>query len=212
MPTGLSPGETYHLAFVTSGLATSTSPDIEWYDNFVQSAANTAGIGVGSSIGDIEWSVIGSTSTVNARDHVSVSGPVYLLDGITKIADNSADLWDGTLDSDSGISLDENGAFQSWIAFTGSLSNGMKNPFTNRVLGFNSSSYGLVGDSGPYWLHRSGYGGYAGWTGHFYGISEQLTASAPSEPIPEPSTLVLFGIGMLGILGVIINRKRRFSN
>ncbi|MBC8235915.1 PEP-CTERM sorting domain-containing protein [bacterium] len=29
------------------------------------------------------------------------------------------------------------------------------------------------------------------------------------EPIPEPSTLVLFGLGFLGVLGYGLHRKRR---
>ena len=31
-------------------------------------------------------------------------------------------------------------------------------------------------------------------------------------PIPEPSTIVLFGVGFLGILGYVYHRKRSSSN
>ncbi|MBI4905502.1 MAG: hypothetical protein HY820_17855 [Acidobacteria bacterium] len=61
--------------------------------DFVQGAADSAGIG--SSIG-LSWVVIGSTATVNALAHTNVQGPVFLVDG-TRIANNAADLWDGSL-------------------------------------------------------------------------------------------------------------------
>jgi len=41
-----------------------------------------------------------------------------------------------------------------------------------------------------------------------YSLSQELTFSA-GAPIPEPGTLVLFGIGMLGVLGYGFRRNRR---
>ncbi|MBC8427654.1 PEP-CTERM sorting domain-containing protein [bacterium] len=47
--------------------------------------------------------------------------------------------------------------------------------------------------------------------GSMYALSDTLTVPT-SEPIPEPSTLVLFGLGFLGILGYVYRRKRRLSD
>lgn len=94
-PADLPPGSTYHVAFVTSTTRDAASTDIADYNAFVQGRADAAGIG--SSLG-ITWKVIGSTATAAANVNALVSGPVYGLDGV-KIADDYADMWDGSLDS-----------------------------------------------------------------------------------------------------------------
>jgi hypothetical protein len=42
-------------------------------------------------------------------------------------------------------------------------------------------------------------------------IAEFAIQTSDSSTTPEPSTLVLFGVGFLGILGYFYGRKRRFS-
>lgn len=116
VPPELNPGDTYHLAFVSSTLRDALSSDIADYDKHVQAAADAAGIGVTEGI---SWYAIGSTSSVDARDHALVTARVYRVDGV-KIADDYADLWDGTIDA--SLSITELGGVQEsnvWV-WTGS--------------------------------------------------------------------------------------------
>jgi hypothetical protein len=91
-------GDTYRLVFRSSTTRNSTSTDIAVYNAHVQSAANAAGLGA------VNWYVIGSTATVDARTNTnttgaSIDGAFLLLDGKTVIANNIADLWDGSIDN-----------------------------------------------------------------------------------------------------------------
>ncbi len=92
VPTDLNPGDTYHLAFVTSTTRDATSSNIADYDAFRQPRTGRAGGG----LENISWKVTGSTATVNAIDHIGVLGPVYRLDN-PRIANDETDLFDGTL-------------------------------------------------------------------------------------------------------------------
>ncbi len=62
VPTGLNPGDTYHIAFITNGAHNALSSDIAGYNAFVQSQAEEAGA-ITESWG-VEWNVIGSTASV----------------------------------------------------------------------------------------------------------------------------------------------------
>jgi len=86
----------YHLVFVSSTTRNAVSTDIADYDKHVQDAADAAGIGVGSAIGDITWLAIGSTPTVDAKTHIGVVGPVFRLDD-KLVATNEGDMFDGTI-------------------------------------------------------------------------------------------------------------------
>ncbi len=97
VPPGLSPGDTYHLVFVTEGYTNATSSDIDYYNAFVQSEAARNPSLTGTEMG-VTWRVIASTSAIDARDNAHVEAPVYLLNG-TKVADDHADFWDGFLDA-----------------------------------------------------------------------------------------------------------------
>ena len=103
LPIGLNPGDEYRLAFVTSTTRDATSTDIAVYNAFVTAAANTQAelLALGTT-----WTAIASTFTVDARDNTATNPiedgagvPIYLLDGLTKIADNYSDLWDSSLDA-----------------------------------------------------------------------------------------------------------------
>ncbi len=107
-PVGLSPGDQYRLGFVTITKRDASSSNIADYNDFVTTAANSEPdlLALGAT-----WTAIGSTSTVDARDNTgtnptSTGVPIYLLDGISKIADNNADLWDGSIDNFFNIFVD----------------------------------------------------------------------------------------------------------
>jgi len=88
-------GDTYHLAFVTSGTRNATDPDIATYHAFVQAAADAAGLG------GVTWYCIAQTWNHPTRNTnappMSSSASVFLADGATKLADSGAALAGGTL-------------------------------------------------------------------------------------------------------------------
>ena len=130
-------GDTYRLAFVTSQATTAESADIEYYNDFVQGVSDIST--TYPLLGNGVWNIIGSTDAVDARDNTGTnpgSGTgvaVFLLDGVTKVADNNGDLWDNSIDNN--IRLDENGAllvkdiFSDGV-FTGSFPNGTAVPLS----------------------------------------------------------------------------------
>ena len=95
-PTGLSPGDTYHLMFNSSTFTDGLSSNINFYNNFVQAAADAAGVGAGQGV---SWRAIASTALIDARVNAVVGAdtPVYntRLGQLEKIADGFSDLWDG---------------------------------------------------------------------------------------------------------------------
>lgn len=103
VPTGLSVGDQYRLVFISSTFHNALSSDISTYNSIVDALGDTA---IAS-----DWKVIGSTATVDAIDNtatpIATSGvSIWRLDGV-QVADNYADLWDGSLDAD--ISTRETG-------------------------------------------------------------------------------------------------------
>ena len=100
-PPGLERGDQYRLFFATSAGRDASSPDVEVYNDFVQSVADVAPI-VGEW--DIDWNAVISTSEVDARDNTGtnddvdpVGVPIYLLDG-SQFARTNLDLWNEATD------------------------------------------------------------------------------------------------------------------
>ncbi|KKZ13790.1 MAG: hypothetical protein TH68_06170, partial [Candidatus Synechococcus spongiarum 142] len=99
-PSGLSAGDSFRLLFVTSTRRNVSATDIATYNTFVQTRAKAGHSAISDSCGN-QFKVLGSTSTVNARDNTSTTGtsrPIYWLNGV-KVADNYADFYDGSWDS-----------------------------------------------------------------------------------------------------------------
>ncbi len=190
IPTSLSPGDSYRLAFVTSGARDAHSLSIADYNDFVQSAADaTSGL---SALGTI-WKAIGSTSTIDARDNTgtlpSIAGgslgvPIFRIDD-TKIADSNDDLWDGTLDFDLHFTETETYLTSSAFTWTGTKSDGTADAFP---LGAAAGS--LIGNGRPIastsaWVDFSV--DFSQKPKRFYAISSVLTV-----PVPEPSSVIFF--------------------
>jgi len=203
VPTGLNPGDQYRLVFVTSTTRDATSSDIEDYNAFVTSVANSvpelAALGT-------TWHAIGSTVDVSARDNTgtnpaSTGVPIYRLDNI-RLANNNPDLWDSFLENT--LNVTEQGmpilavAPPGSTAWTGSFSNGTAaaqplgsgNPIAGDALATNFT-WMLLGNGPAVDARR------------LYGISEQLTV-----PIPEPSTLALGLAGLAGLIAFQWLRRR----
>lgn len=193
-------GDTYRLVFVSSEFVPAvTSTDISTYNGYVQGWADTAGLG------SVTWNAIGSTATVDARDNTgtnpsSTGEAIFIMDGETAIADNYADLWDGTIASN--IEFDENGAAHrtdtAWGAF-GATYTGTDTDGTG-VSGLQLGSggtvrMGLASESDANWIDRSNDDRS---NLLMYGMSDELTV------IPEPSAALLGGLGLLALL-----RRRR---
>lgn len=94
VPDGLSPGDTYHLAFVTSGVTTATSSDIADYNAFVNEQA-----ALNPELAGITWYAIVSTETVGARSNTGIVAGVYRIDG-SLVAESADTMFDATASSD----------------------------------------------------------------------------------------------------------------
>jgi len=218
--TGLewAPGDTYRLVFVTSTTTAVTSTDISTYNTFVNAVADNSTTYL--TLGNVNWSVVGSTATVAARDNtgtnptISVGEPILRMDGTFAIANNYADLWDGINNSHvTGqnyltVHLDENGVERiDERVRTGSGVNGTA-AGDGRVLGGSGEAtprvqtgrnhapdfYGGLG--GGAWMQD--WSEEATAAGRVYAMSETLTV------IPEPASVALIGLG-----GLALMRRRR---
>jgi len=181
-------GDTYRFAFTSSGLTTATSSDINYYNNFVQNLANSAGLGGAT------WKVIGSTPTVDARDNTSTNIAVYgtgeaifLVDGSTIVAQDYTDLWDGAggayTPKINKTELLTNPYYTDYgSVWTGTHRNAYPDPNYGTKYGYTWAGvyYGPLGDPGG-----NSFGGlYGGGSGthwiYRFGFAE--TKSSPSRP------------------------------
>lgn len=199
----------FHYVFVTSTTRDATSTGIADYDAFVQAAA-----AAGSETGPLglSWKAIASTDTVDAKGHVNVQGPVYLLDG-TLIADDAAHLWDAdTKALYAPITRDENGddyGVDYNPVWTGTNPDGLKADGTFEggsddgwPLG-SSNSHPMHGDIGAWSPQYNGH-----WTAEWEEpAGNEFPLYGISEPIPEPGTLAMLLAGLIG-LAVAVWRRR----
>ncbi len=191
IPSGVAPGQTYQLAFVTSGTSTATSADIGDYNGFVQAAANAAGMG------SVVWRAIASTSTVNANSNALVSAPVYNMNG-ELVATGFLDFWDGTHTTGVGIDYNENNASRNFNVWTGSNTDGTD--AGSLALGNAQARWGESTFSSGGWISHGNQNTTVSYA--IYALSESLSA-----PVPLPPAVWLFGSGLLGLVGVA-RRKR----
>lgn len=192
VPEGLAPGETYQLAFVTSGTTAATSADIGDYNAFVQSAASAAGMG------GVTWTVIGSTATVNANANALVTGKVFNMNG-ELVASGYADFWDGTHTVGVGIDYNENNITRNFNVWTGSTASGASS--ATAALGNATVVWGESTFSSSGWIARATQTATVNYA--LYALSAPLTA-----PVPVPAAAWLFGSGMAGMLA--IGRRRHY--
>jgi hypothetical protein len=217
VPTGLSPGDTYRLAFRTSASSQAVSTDIAYYNAFADGMANTI-----AELRDLNttWQAMASTATVDARDNVdSLPGvPIYRVDD-TKIFEDGPDIWDG-----GGawgdqplvpLNVDEAGATAGGYAWNGSFQDGTaRNTGGGDVAGPLGGAPGLnpgVGDAGAVnwtWLGQaSGNGSANPWYGTGHSFPLYVVSGSITVPIPEPGSFVLLLCG--GLVAGLIWRKRQ---
>jgi hypothetical protein len=196
-PDGLNPGAQYRIAFVTSGVRTATSTNIADYNAFVATEANLSGSLV--AVLSTTWTAIASTATVDARDNTSTNPssttyptniPIYLVDSSTIIANNYADLWDGSIGAP--LDLTQFGGVRNSQVWTGSTFVGQV--LSTHALGDGSPNRGVSTVEHTWWSQFE-------WTGAttqlpLYAISDVLTAVA----VPEPSAFLFVGLVGLSVL------------
>lgn len=208
VPTSLSVGDQYRLAFVTSSGRDATSSDIADYNSFVTNA--TLNVPELAALGTT-WKAIASTASVDARDNtgtnpsVGAGVPIFLLND-TKLVDDNADLWDGDLDN--SLSVNQFGSpFGMLFVWTGTTPGGIG--YSGFELGpphpVLDSRVGDIPSTNDFWISFAALSSSNTWP--LYALSDTLTV-----PIPEPSTLVLFGLGFLGLVGYVYRRMRRLSD
>jgi hypothetical protein len=207
VPAGLNPGDKYRLVFVTSATWGAVSPDIGFYNAYVESLADaTPGL---QALG-ATWKAIGSTESVNAFDNIGASPAtvgIYRLDG-EKVANGTAALF-GTQVVElllAPIDITEGGVVSgdTW-AWTGSGADG--GALDNRQLGKDFPEAGFIHDR-EFWLNRDAIYAEAALT--FYAISSEITVGGDAQTVPEPGSVGLTTLGG-AILLFATRRKRKDS-
>lgn len=184
VPDGLNPGDSYQVIFVTSNTA-GNIPDISYYDSFVKSAAEQAGIG--STI-SVSWKAVVSTQTVHAKDHIAPPSPTLTVPIFNQagelVAHSLADLWDGQLENP--IRYDE---FRKPIEATSYVWTGTRIDGTSASpLGTESPTYGDQDSTGPSWVIYSSAPNPSLARKSVYAISSTIVIPVET-PKPKPPIL-----------------------
>ncbi|MGE4233359.1 MAG: hypothetical protein AB7F43_08525 [Bacteriovoracia bacterium] len=108
----------FHYIFSTTSTINGNMGGLSGADAFCQSAGDASGVG---GLG-LTWKAILSDSTTNAKDRVTVNGPVLNVTG-SIVAYNATELWSGTL---SGNVYDDSGSNSNYFVYTGSDRYGVK--------------------------------------------------------------------------------------
>mgnify|MGYP003672668138 CR=1 FL=1 len=214
VPTGLNPGDQYRIAFLTTTTRNASSSDIAVYNAFVTAEANSV---AELSALNTTWTAIASTATVDARDNTdtnpaSAGVGIYLLND-TKLADNNADLWDGTIRTALGVQSDGFGIVGTTV-WTGTASDGTVGVQNGSIqgLGFEFTGDRRLGNSGfedQRWIMGppSPFSTFITFNAHFYAISGILTVGdGETVGVPEPAPLSAMALGLLSF--AVIWRRR----
>ena len=125
VPSGVTAGERFRLLFVTANLYDATSKNIADYNTLVQTETRPFGFATQRYSGGFR--ALASTGAVNARANTCTRASdddarVYWLGTNTKVADDYADLYDGSWDNFSGattaVGRSHGGFFTVWTGTT----------------------------------------------------------------------------------------------
>jgi hypothetical protein len=200
----LQPGDHFQIVFVTSGTRDAVSSNIADYNAFVaaEAAPITATL-TGLGYTGISWTAIATTSTTNARDNAPQLSTVYDTRG-HKVADSAPNhgLYSGlqmqlynppAYDQHGNFSLDTLDVY----VWTGSGADGTNTP-GNLPLGSGLTPRGGISVFADL-RYLDDFSAAESDLFALYGLSGELTV--PGEVVPEPSSILLLGIGVVGALG-----------
>ncbi len=203
-PEGLEPGDQYRLIFTTSQKRDATSSNIEDYNNFVQSVAESS---PEAAMWGLEWKAVAATMEVDARSNTRVIPgmsdediPVFRLDGVL-MAINYETFWrrDNSFIQvapnvdESGVTLID--GTNEILAWTGAGFDGTPSA-SSRILGSDRANVGIANSSSiDTWAWESNL---TNLDRHMYAVSELLIA------VPEAG-----GLHWLAILGFGAARRGR---
>jgi hypothetical protein len=191
VPPDLTVGDTFYVVFVTQSTYT-PNVNMSSNDSRVQSEANSAGFG--SSVG-LTWKVLGATSSTTQSLSLFAadsSRPIYTRNG-DRVADNRADLFDGTLavpidrTPSNGVLSCVSGSFGPKV-LTGLNSDGtLATPITFTGF-FSFTTYGNCASTTSTWVNNN-----TGSTDedHFYGVSPLLTVPADRDANLLPAGAII---------------------
>jgi hypothetical protein len=204
-PAGLAPGSTYQLVFVTTDGFFATSTSISDYNTDVTNeAALNATLAAFAALNGVTWTVVGSTTAVNATTNAPSTGAVYTLDG-TQVASAANPLYAGSLLAP--IDINQNGATDSTLVWTGSNSSGTAAGGIND-LGQNFTEYGSSILTSGGWIADTN-GIESDNNIPLYALSSVITVQGTSS-VPEPATVALVAGAMFLLAG--LNRLRRHDS
>ena len=219
IPSGLGPGDSFRLLFVSAGRRTAAPGDIVFYNAFVQEAA-------ASGHADIQeyssgFRAVGSTEDDDARDNTATTYtssnkgvPIYWLGG-NKVADDYEDFYDGDWDDEDNATNASGGSrpFDSSVSgnrpFTGSNHNGTGN--NGNELGESSVRVGRPNDSGSSRGPINGGSNTAGDLDRpFYGLSAVFRVDPTARltdvaVISNPAISDTYGMGETIEIAVTFN-------
>lgn len=193
-PPDLSPGDPYRLIFVTSELHPAHTIDVTYYNDFVSRVANSI---PELQVLNSDWLAIASVPGLDARTNTRTiplgnpggeqGVPIYRLDGV-RVANDNADLWDGSILAP--IEIDELGNQIFRTVWTGATSTGTSG--RRPIAAGTGTNYGSSSVTDDRWVVHSW--GPQNEQRAYYAISGSLLA------VPEPSTgvLLMIAVSLLG--------------
>jgi hypothetical protein len=209
VPTGLNPGDTYRIVFVTSDTRDATSTNIDDYNTFVTAAANRdAGLAALAS----RWYALASTPSVDAYQNAAIFSPIPIYNTAGQLVSPGYIYLPSSLPFLHAIWYTETGEETTTVVWTGTNPDGTRAITSIRgwgPLGTTFVQYGMNSTLIERWTVASNQisSGPSTDLNPFYGISEVLTVP---QPTPEPATSAMIGIGALFAMGY--GRMRRLRN